>query len=333
MANPRTGVFGGTFDPFHYGHLNSMQAVADHFGLEKIKAVPAFKSPLRVQTQGSTPEQRVEMLKRGIQGSEKLIEIDTREIERGGVSYTIDTLQAYAQQSDSPHLFLIIGMDQFIKFDQWKDFEKILTIADLVVTSRPGMELPYSLDEWPLAVRSLVSDFDSQQAMLKTGRTVYFYQLEDVDASGTEIRKKIRFGQSVHALVPPGVEEYVRENQLFESIQRNIGDFEKFTTYCEKVLVDKGGINVLQFDMREQQAPSEFTLIASGTSTRHASALAEHLIREVKKDYNVWPENIEGQNEGRWVVVDYGALIVHVFYDFVRQEYRLEELWTKRQKK
>jgi nicotinate-nucleotide adenylyltransferase len=93
--------------------------------------------------------------------------------------------------------------------------------------------------------------------------------------------------------------------------------------------VDKGGVNVKNYDLRDKSAPSEFTVICSGTSTRHATALAEHLTREVKKDYNVWPQNIEGQSEGRWIVIDYGALIMHTFYDYVRQEYRLEELWSR----
>jgi hypothetical protein len=76
------------------------------------------------------------------------------------------------------------------------------------------------------------------------------------------------------------------------------GDFQKFAAYCENMLKDKGGVNVLTYDLRDRNAPSEFTVIASGTSTRHATALSEHLIKEVKKDYGVWPENIEGQAEG-----------------------------------
>lgn len=330
--NDRIGIFGGTFDPFHFGHLNSMLAVAKQFGLDKIRAVPAAKSPLRSQTQGSTPEQRLAMVRLGVQGHEDLIEVDPREVERGGISYTIDTIQAYHKE-DAGQLFLIVGMDQFLKLDQWKDFDKILGLADLIVTSRPGLELPYSIEEWPMAVRGLVEDMDAHQAMLKTGRTIYFYQLKDVDVSGTEVRKKFRFEQSVKTLVPTAVEEYAREHKLFESVTKNIGDFEKFTEYCKKILVDKGGVNVQSYDLRDQQAPSEFTLIASGTSTRHATALVEHLTREVKKDYGVWPESVEGAGEGRWVVIDYGSLIVHAFYDFVRHEYRLEELWTKRSKK
>jgi nicotinate-nucleotide adenylyltransferase len=330
MSQRKMGVFGGNFDPFHYGHLNSMLSVAERFDLDEVRVVPTSISPLRVQTQGSTAEERLEMLGRGIAGHTDLIHVDTREIERGGVSYTVDTLESYLAAGEAPRIWLIIGMDQFSKFDQWKNFGRILEIADLVVTSRPGMELPYSLDDWPLAVRALVADHDHQQAMLKTGHSIHFIQLEDVEASGTEIRKKIRFGQSIQALVPPGVEEYIREHKLFRSVQTNIGDFEKFTAYCARILEDKGGVNINSYDLRDRSAPSEFTLIASGTSTRHASALAEHLIREVKKEYGVWPENLEGQAEGRWVVVDYGALIAHVFYDYVRQEYRLEELWNKR---
>ena len=126
MENKRIGVFGGNFDPFHFGHLNSMLAVAEQFGLDTIKAVPACQSPLRVQTQGSTPEQRVEMVRLGIRGHEDLIEVDTREIERGGVSYTIDTLSSYLKEEGSPKLHLIIGMDQFSKFDQWRTSAKFL---------------------------------------------------------------------------------------------------------------------------------------------------------------------------------------------------------------
>lgn len=327
MAN-KVGVFGGNFDPFHYGHLNSMLTVAEKFGLNEMRAVPAFISPLRVQTQGSSPVHRLEMLRLGLRGHENLIRVDTQEMERGGVSYTIDTLDAYKENGDKD-LHLIIGMDQFLKFDQWRSFDRILTDADLVVTSRPGLELPYSMEDWPISVRSLVADHDRHQAILKTGRNIHFVQLKDVETSGSEIRRKIRLGQSIQTDVPPSVEEYIRANKLYESVQNRIGDFKKFTDYCALNLTEKGGISVQSYDLRKASAPSEFTLIASGTSTRHTSSLAEHLIKEVKKDYGVWPESLEGQNEGRWVVVDYGALIIHIFYDYVRQEYKLEELWTK----
>ncbi len=330
MKKLKLGLFGGTFDPLHFGHLNSMLTVAEKFRLDKVMAIPANISPLRVQTQGSTPEQRLKMLELGIKGHEDLITIDTQEMERGGISFTIDTVRNYLSRDDIAELYLIIGMDQFLKFDQWKEFDQILANVDLVVTSRPGLELPQTMDDWPVAVRALVADVDRNQAMLKNGKSIHFVQLNDVDVSASEVRRKVRLGQSIQTDVPPAVAEYIREQKLYESVQQSIGDFEKFTQYCAQLLTEKGGVNVQSFDLRDRSAPSEFTLIASGTSTRHATALAEHVIKEVKKDYGVWPESLEGQNEGRWVVIDYGALIIHVFYDYVRSEYRLEELWSYR---
>jgi nicotinate-nucleotide adenylyltransferase len=88
-------------------------------------------------------------------------------------------------------------------------------------------------------------------------------------------------------------------------------------------------LNVKGFDLRPTTAPTEFSLVASGTSTRHTAALAEGVLSAVKEEFNVFPQSVEGMAEGRWVLLDYGSLIVHVFYDFVRQEYRLEELWRE----
>ena len=108
-----------------------------------------------------------------------------------------------------------------------------------------------------------------------------------------------------------------------------MGDYEKFTHFCAEFLNSKKAINTRAFDLRDLVAPTEFSLIASGTSTRHAASLAENLIQAVKEEYGVYPQSLEGLGEGRWVLVDYGSLIVHVFYDFARQEYQLEQLWKQ----
>ena len=108
-----------------------------------------------------------------------------------------------------------------------------------------------------------------------------------------------------------------------------IGDFKQFTEFCADVLFSKKGINVRGFDLTGVAAPSEYTLIASGTSTRHAAAMAENVVMAVKEEYNLHPQSVEGIDEGRWVLVDYGSLIIHLFYDFVRQEYNLETLWKQ----
>ena len=122
---------------------------------------------------------------------------------------------------------------------------------------------------------------------------------------------------------------YIKENNLYKTTNAKISDFKKFASFCAQILFDKKAIAVKGYDIEKISSTCDIALIASGTSTRHASSMAENLVRAVKDEFNLYPLGIEGVDEGRWVVVDYGALIVHVFYDFVRQEYRLEDLWKE----
>lgn len=330
-AKQRMGLFGGLFNPFHLGHLNSALSVGEKMQLQKIFVVPSYQSPLRPPVEGPSAEQRLEMTQLGVGKQHSQLEVVDCEVQRGGISYTIDTIHWFRKKYSDAQLVLIVGLDQFEHFDKWKEFKKILQNVDLVVTSRPGAEFPYETQQFPQGLQELIEDFDGKSALLRTGRTVFFVQLKDVDVSATEIRRRLRSGQPIHSLVPGPVAEYIGKHKFYESVNKSIGDFDKFTRFCAKTVSSKAGINIQAYDLRKLGALSEYTLISSGTSTRHTTALSEHLVREVKKEYGVWPLSVEGQKEGRWVVVDYGALIVHLFYDYLRQEYKLEELWRKGQ--
>lgn len=327
-AAGRIGIYGGGFDPFHNGHLNSVITVRKALKLDEVLVIPAFQSPLRTPVEGSSPEHRLEMAKLATIGNEDWLKVDGREIRRGGISYSIDTINQLKKESGKAALFLIIGMDQFENFDQWKDFAAILEKVDLVVTSRPGIEIPRTVEFFPNGMKPLVTKFAKGNGTLKGGHKIHFVQLKDVDVSATEVRRALREKQSVLTLIPEAVAEYIREHALYQNVSRTIGDYEKFTRQCADWLLSKGAINVQAYDLRLLNSPAEFTIIASGTSTRHASALAEFLSKEVKHQLGVWPQGLEGVSEGRWVVLDYGSLIVHVFYDYLRQEYRLEDLWS-----
>ena len=327
-ANLRIGIYGGGFDPFHHGHFNSLLSVRKAMKLDQVKVIPASQSPLRTPVEGSSPEHRLEMVRRATIGNEEWLTVDDREIRRGGISYTIDTINQLKKETGKADLFLIVGMDQFENFDQWKDFAEILEKVDLVVTSRPGIEIPRTVEYFPNGMKPLVTKFHKGSGVLKSGHKMQFIQLQDVDVSATEVRRALREKQSVMTLIPEPVADYIRAHGLYQNVSKTIGDFERFTRQCADWLISKGAINVQAFDLRLLNSPAEFTLIASGTSTRHASGLAEFLSREVKHQLGVWPQGLEGVNEGRWVVLDYGSLIVHVFYDYLRQEYRLEDLWS-----
>jgi len=325
--NARVALFGGTFDPLHMGHINALTTVHSRLNLDEVVVVPAAQNPLKAQIDGASAEQRLEMLRRGLSEFSEFVKIDDSELRRGGPSYSIDTVREYAKTIAPENLYLLIGLDQFNDFDRWKDFASIVEMANLIVVTRPGYQLPFSEDDMPEGLRPLVAAFDRAFIQLSTGRTIEFVRLQDKDISATDVRKRLRSGRNVDAQLSIGVEEYIREQNLYAPIGPLIGDYAEFTKFCANVLFERKAINVKGFDLTGTEAATEYSLIASGTSTRHAASLADAVQRAVKDEFNVFPMSIEGTQEGRWVLLDYGSLIVHVFYDFVRQEYRLEDLW------
>lgn len=323
----RVGIFGGSFNPPHLGHLNLMSSVQKKAGLEKVFVIPASQSPLKHEVEGPTPEQRLELVKVAVSQYGEQFVVDEQEIRRKGVSYTIDTIKNFRKEYAAEDLFLIIGADSFETLPEWKNFQDILKECNLIVATRPGHNLPDSTDELPEALKGIVADFDMNYIELTTGRSIQFITLKDVDVSATDLRKRLRTGRSLEKYVPLGVENHIRENKYYQPLGSKIGNYEDFTTFVGNVLFDKKGISVRGFDLRNLTAPSEYAIVASGTSSRHTSSLAENVIAQVKEEFGVFPQSIEGMDEGRWVLLDYGSLIVHVFYDFVRQEYALEKIW------
>ncbi|HRO68669.1 MAG TPA: nicotinate (nicotinamide) nucleotide adenylyltransferase [Pseudobdellovibrionaceae bacterium] len=325
----RIGIFGGSFNPPHMGHLNSLETVLKKAGLDRIHVLPNSKNPLKVQVEGPKPEQRLEMVRLALESYGKNFVVDDREIRRGGVSYTVDTIREFRKDTSADDLFLIIGADNFETFDQWRDYREILKEANLIVTTRPGFDIPSGVDDIPDFLKDLIEEADFNFIELKTGRNIQFLSLKDIEVSSSELRKKLRTGRPVQKELPLAVESYIREQGLYRPLTDRIGDYLDFTKFCANVLFERKGINVRGFDLRQMSAPAEFSLVASGTSTRHASSLAENVVQRVKEEYNIYPQGIEGLDEGRWVVLDYGSTMIHLFYDFVRQEYSIENLWKQ----
>lgn len=326
----KIGIFGGSFNPPHMGHVQAVTTVANKMGLDRVYIIPTFKSPLKkLEIEGPTPEQRVEMAHAAFSGYGSRFIVDDREVRRGGTSYTIDTLKEIKKNHPQDELFLVFGADKFDEFSEWKEPKSILEIANLIVTSRPGFELPSEKEELPLFFQKITTDFDFNILELSTGHRVEFISIEDIEASSSELRKKFRVGRPVGKFVPLSVETYIRDNSLYKSLGSKISNYEDLLKFSAKVLSDKKGIQIRGYDLRKITAPCDFSLVCSGTSTRHAVSLAENLVIAVKEEYSVHPLSVEGNDEGRWVVIDYGNFIVHVFYDFVRQEYSIENLWSQ----
>jgi nicotinate-nucleotide adenylyltransferase len=325
----KIGIFGGSFNPPHVGHIHVITTVAKMLGLKKVHIIPTAQNPIKRAIEGATAEQRLEMTRLAFVSYGEQFYVDDREIVRGGKSYSIDTINELRKEYSAEEIHLVLGIDAFEQMSSWKDVPTIVKEANIIVVTRPGSVLPESIEELPEILRSEVTEFDFNFVELKSGRNIQFINIKEMDISGTDLRKRIRSGRNLEKFLPLEVEKYIKENNLYKPIGDKVGDYEKFTRFCSDFLIGKKSIAVRAFDLRSIQAPSEFTIVTSGTSTRHSVSLAENLIQAVKDEYGVYPQSLEGIEEGRWVLVDYGSLIVHVFYDYARQEYRLEDLWKK----
>ena len=325
----RIGIFGGSFNPFHKGHLNNVLHVADRARLDKVFIIPAYQTPHKNFIEEPSPEQRLKIAQLGCLEYADILQVDPMEVEKKDVSYTIMTLKQLNKKDTD--LFLIIGLDLFYHFDSWKDYKEILQITNIIITSRPNWFFPESVKQFPKGLQPYVKDFEIQNAKLTSGKMIEFIQIEkDTDISSTYLRRRIQYNKSTFHYLDLKVEEYIKENKIYQKKSTNNQiDTKKLTIFCKKTLDEKKAINIKSFYVSPISSITDYTLIASGTSRRHTQGLSEILIQNVKDHFCISPLNIEGATEGNWILVDYGPLIVHIFYNYIRDKYQLESLWDK----
>src|SRR6185503_9571282 len=134
---PRIGLYGGSFDPVHCGHLLVAQAACEELDLERLFLVPVSQSPFKPDATPAPAAQRVRLLRLALAG-ETRIELDLQELERGGTSYTIDTLRVYAERFPGARVFYLIGADHVASLPKWREARELAQRAEFVVIPRPG---------------------------------------------------------------------------------------------------------------------------------------------------------------------------------------------------
>ncbi len=206
------GIFGGTFDPVHYGHLRPLWDVKEALSLDELRLIPCFIPPHRDEP-GAMPEQRLEMLRLAVQGTPEFA-IDTRELERGGPSYMVDTLQSLRDEIGATSMSLIMGMDAFVMLHTWHQWQRLFELAHIVVMHRPGGQLPESgvlADE--LLKRRLTASVES----LKNAPAgcVFVQKVTQLDISATQIRTILAKNGDVRFLMPDPVRQYIAQAGLY----------------------------------------------------------------------------------------------------------------------
>jgi nicotinate-nucleotide adenylyltransferase len=323
----KIGLFGGSFNPPHNGHVEVARSVLKKVGLDEILVVPTGTNPLKPMVEGPSAEARLKMTEIAFEGEK--VRIDRREINNQGPSYTIETLRALKSENPNADFSIILGIDHVAELLKWRQWDQLLAEADFIFVTRPGHDLPSSKADLPEFLQPFVRDVEFNFFQLSTGRSLQFVRIPEIPVSSTELRKQLRSGKASSPHIPLGVEGYIRELGLYKRVGDKIKDYEQFAVFCAQQLNEKKAIAVRVYDLRGNDAPAEFVVVASGTSTRHASSMAEGMMRKGKEEFSTYPQGAEGIGEGRWVVLDYGSCMVHIFYDFVRQDYRIEDLWRK----
>ncbi|HET7229103.1 MAG TPA: nicotinate-nucleotide adenylyltransferase [Longimicrobium sp.] len=191
MPAEKLGVFGGTFDPPHLGHLVAASDAAQALGLTRVLWVPAAVHPLKRSTVQATPQARLEMARAAVEG-DPLFAVDPLELERSGPSYTVDTLRELQARHPGAELYFLTGADNLRDLPRWKDPDEVARLARLVVVSRGGEGVPDGLPYPAVAV-----------------------PVTRVDVSSTEVRRRVKAGETIRYLVPRAVREVIERRGLY----------------------------------------------------------------------------------------------------------------------
>lgn len=208
------GVFGGTFDPVHFGHLRSALELLEQLSLQHILLIPSAVPPHR-DVPYATAEQRLAMLRLAVEGQPGLL-VDEREIRRTGSSYMIDTLDSLRAELGETPLCLILGVDAFLGLPGWHKWQKLLELAHIVVAHRPGWQLDKS--RMPQILQQAVQGrwvTDGQALCSKPAGSVLLQGVTQLDISATEIRERIAEGKSANYLLPAQVWQYIQKQDLY----------------------------------------------------------------------------------------------------------------------
>lgn len=210
----RWGLFGGTFDPVHFGHLRCAQEILEMLDLHKIRFVPAFRPPLKHRTDLLPFADRFRMVQLAVVDNPDF-EVSDIENRRTGISYTIDTVREFLREGDSEPYF-IFGQDAFADIQKWKSWEELLTICNLVIMTRPGYDYGRLEPALPAAFASRFK-YSAEENLYRgpAGKSIRFCSVTFLDISSTDIRERIKRGRSVRYLVPEAVRDYIIEHGLY----------------------------------------------------------------------------------------------------------------------
>ena len=190
----KLGILGGTFDPIHMGHLVLAEQVREKLQLDQVIFIPCASPPHKTEEKLSPADARFEMTKLALEGN-SYFSVSDIELKRKGLSFTVDTLRKLKELYKNSELYFLTGSDVLNEITTWKDPEEIYKLAKIVIGVRPGFD-----------------KFEPEDHFVKKSIMV---NITGIDISSTQIREKVRKGESIRYLVPSKVEEYIKKKNLY----------------------------------------------------------------------------------------------------------------------
>jgi nicotinate-nucleotide adenylyltransferase len=208
------GVFGGTFNPVHTGHLRVAEEIREDFRLEEVYFIPSHVPPHKDAGIAGPPGERMRMLRAAVRGN-AFFKVSDLEIKRGGISYTLDTLKKLERRFDE--IFFIIGADAFKQIDTWYHYEELFYHTGFIVMTRPASQGDDIQGMLPEAVRRKLTVLQEDVCRHESGKKIYLCPVTKIDISSTKIRNLLKDNRSIRYLVPPAVEKIIIERGLYRS--------------------------------------------------------------------------------------------------------------------
>jgi nicotinate-nucleotide adenylyltransferase len=355
------GILGGTFDPFHVGHLALARAARDRLGLERVLVVPAAQPPHKPGRPVSPGSVRLELVRAGIHGEPRL-EASRVELDRAGPSFTADTVAALAATERAagrePDLTVILSADSFDGLAAWHEPDRVLDLARIAVAPRAGHPDP---------------DLDAFEDAFPGRRDrVVVFEAPPVRVSASDIRRRAAAGEPLDGLVPPAVAEAITADRLYRqpnqrrmpepvtdpipdagtpagssttaprpdglpnrgpaSVGSAVDAPERPPLDVARRIVelaeDKKAADIVLLDLAGLTTLADAFVICSGGSERQLDAIADGVIEGMRAE-KVRPIGREGTASSHWVLVDFGSVVVHVFTPPERDYYSLEKHWSE----
>jgi len=310
------GLFGGTFDPIHMGHLRAVALLCDNVRFDQVHWVLSARPPHKDQVSVSV-EHRFEMMKLALDSSPRYVADDT-EIKRATASYTIDTVEAFQGRYPNSKIIVIIGGDSLLNLPRWHRYDELIDMVDWVVMNRPGYNLNLAKG----------SNFEPNELQQSGCGKIWLFESSDIDISSTQLRSALTDSQSndlVKEFLPKAVFSYIREQQLYKIPTMKP---EQIKDQVVDALEDTKGVDIRVIDIEDISDFADFMIVVSGTSDTHVRALARSASDSLRKQ-GLIPLSEDGADVGEWVLVDFGDVVLHVMRPEVREYYDLEKLWDE----